>query len=74
MTNIDVKTVGGLSRSVGPTEEHRQEFGQPPLGSLLARAVVWVAVTAALVLTHPFQILPTLRRATVVEMRRFSIP
>jgi hypothetical protein len=56
MTNIDVKTVGELSKFVGPTEEYRQEFGQPPSGSLLARAVVSVAVAVALALTLPFQI------------------
>jgi hypothetical protein len=28
MTNIDVKTVGELFKSVRPTEEHRQKFGQ----------------------------------------------
>ena len=44
MTNIDVKTVGALFKSVGPTEEHRQKFGQPLPGSLLARAVVVVGL------------------------------
>jgi hypothetical protein len=39
MTNIDVKTVGELFKSVGPTEEHREKFGQMLPGNLVARAV-----------------------------------
>ena len=39
MTNIDVKTVGELFESVGPTEEHRQKLGQTLRGSLLGQAV-----------------------------------
>lgn len=44
MTDIDVKTVGELLRSVGPTEEHRQKFGQTFPGSLLGQAVVAVGL------------------------------
>lgn len=44
MTNIDVKTVGELFKSVGPTEEHRQKFGQTLPGSLLGQAVVAVGL------------------------------
>ena len=39
MTNIGVKTVGELFESVGPTEDHRQKFGQTLRGSLLGQAV-----------------------------------
>src|SRR5262245_30946249 len=44
MTNFDVKAVGELFKSVGPTEEHRQKFGQTLPGSLLGQAVVAVGL------------------------------
>ena len=38
----DIKSFGEQIKSAGPTEEHRQKFGQTLLGTLLGQTVVFV--------------------------------
>jgi hypothetical protein len=42
--NVDVKALGDLMKSVGPTDEHRQKFGQTFLGTLLGQTIVLVSM------------------------------
>lgn len=44
MTALDIKGVGELVKSVGPTDEHRQKFGQTFLGTLLGQTIVFVGM------------------------------
>jgi hypothetical protein len=58
MTVVDVKGLGDLIKSVGPTDEQRQTFGRTFLGSLLGQATILVGMVviyvAAIVLLRKY--------------------
>ena len=44
MAVVEVKSLGDLIKSVGPTDEQRQTFGRTFLGSLLGQATVLIGL------------------------------
>ncbi len=51
MTVLDVKGLGDLIKSVGPTDEQRQTFGRTLLGSLLGQAIIFAGMMLVYVAT-----------------------
>jgi internalin A len=44
MTALDMKNIGDLMKSAGPTEDHRQAFGRTFLGTLLGQTIILVGM------------------------------
>src|SRR3954469_23494039 len=47
MADFDTKAAGELIKSVGPTDDHRQKFGQTFFGSLLGQTISFVGMLIA---------------------------
>jgi hypothetical protein len=60
MTVVDVKGLGDLIKSVGPTDEQRQTFGRTFLGSLLGQATILVGMVLIYV-------------AAIVVLRKYAL-